>query len=169
MNNSTHDDSITPPTNDEKREWWYHDDEGEKQGPVSLEDLLTLHEDCDIDNETLIMREGASEWRSFHDLLNKRVVACKHFNFICGKRWKELKVTECFNVRYCNDCAKQVHLCESVFELQEHSRLGHCVAYCVPGLNAVKLVGDPVVFENDKPTPSTRRWWEFWKKKETDW
>ncbi|MFM2221185.1 MAG: hypothetical protein RLZZ553_933 [Verrucomicrobiota bacterium] len=157
MNNSTHDDSTTPPTNDDKQEWWYHDNEGEKQGPVSLEDLLTLHEDCDIDNETLIMREGASEWRSFRDLLNKRVVACKHFNFICGKRWKELKGTESFNVRYCNDCAKQVHLCESVFELHEHSRLGHCVAYRVPDEYPEFLLGDLVVVMNDEPNPRAKQ------------
>jgi hypothetical protein len=154
MSNSTHEDPATPPTSDDKREWWYHDNEGEKQGPVSLETLLTLHEEFDIENETLIMQEGASEWRSFHELLNERVVACKHFNFICGKQWTELMLTDSFEIRHCNDCARQVHLCESVSELHEHSRLGHCVALRVPDEYPELLVGDLEVVMNDEPTQS---------------
>ena len=140
-----------PPTSDDKREWWYRDNQGEKQGPVSLENLLTLHEEFDIRHETLVLREGAAEWRTFHELLNERVVACKHFHFICGKRWTELQSTNSCDVRYCNDCARHVHLCESVSELHEHSRSGHCVAYRVPDEYPEFLIGDPIPFIDHEP------------------
>lgn len=68
------------------------------------------------------------------------------FSFVCQQRWEDLLPTKSPSIRYCGICVRNVHLCDSVAALSEHSQSGHCIAYRVP-------------------SSASRRWWQFWKPK----
>lgn len=63
------------------------------------------------------------------------------FRFRCPNTWTGLAPTADANVRYCADCRRTVHLCDSVASAAQHTRQGHCIA--VPAaLTAGALLGD---------------------------
>ena len=148
-----------PQAGEDTREWWYCDQQGEKHGPVPFGTLLTLNEQGAIEKETLVWQAGTPAWRSLGEVLQGRVVACDHFSFVCRKQWTELTATASSDVRHCDDCSRQVHLCDSVAKLHEHSRSGHCVAWRMPDFEHI-WVGTPA----PPFRPSSRRWWQFWKR-----
>ena len=75
-----------------------------------------------------------------------KTVVSHHFSFVCQKRWEELVPTKSPSTRHCVSCAQDVHLCDSVAALREHSHSGHCIAYRMP-------------------SSASRHWWQFWKPK----
>ena len=50
------------------------------------------------------------------------------FKFQCPMKWENLQPTEVGAVRFCENCSKSVHYCDSVDAAREHASLGHCVA-----------------------------------------
>jgi hypothetical protein len=51
------------------------------------------------------------------------------FAFKCSQTWESLDETRDENVRFCNDCEKEVHYCSNDQELVESVRLNRCVAF----------------------------------------
>lgn len=63
-----------PQAQTEESEWFYLDKNRQQQGPVELTKLQTLWTNQGIDNQTLVWRDGMSEWRSIettNELKNK--------------------------------------------------------------------------------------------------
>lgn len=56
---------------------------------------------------------------------------CK-FAYKCNKAWGDLQPTTFAQVRFCNECSRDVFLCTTESELAESVRLGRCVAVGVP-------------------------------------
>jgi hypothetical protein len=50
------------------------------------------------------------------------------FEFQCPRRWASLRLTDDPNVRLCESCLQQVHLCQNDEEVLAHSQRGECVA-----------------------------------------
>lgn len=49
---------------------FYYSTGGEQQGPVDASDLRLMRQDGLITDDTLVIREGESEWRTFRDYLS---------------------------------------------------------------------------------------------------
>lgn len=54
------------------------------------------------------------------------------FAFRCNAKWEELAPTGRFSVRFCNDCEKEVHRCDTEEELLQAIRSNLCVAISQP-------------------------------------
>ena len=50
------------------------------------------------------------------------------YAFKCTAQWSELMPTDDDKISFCNDCQKEVHLCEDDEELAKSVRLNRCVA-----------------------------------------
>jgi hypothetical protein len=50
------------------------------------------------------------------------------FAFKCTAKWEELTPTDDYKINFCQDCQKEVHLCEDDDELVAAVRLNRCVA-----------------------------------------
>jgi uncharacterized protein (TIGR02996 family) len=50
------------------------------------------------------------------------------FEFLCPRKWEELRPTEDAAVRSCDACKQNVYHCRSLREAREHARQGHCIA-----------------------------------------
>jgi uncharacterized protein (TIGR02996 family) len=50
------------------------------------------------------------------------------FDRPCERGWEQLRPTDDPAVRYCDDCAKQVHYCDTIMVAREHAWKGHCIA-----------------------------------------
>jgi len=70
------------------------------------------------------------------------------FAFKCTAKWDELTPTENDKVNFCQDCQREVHLCEDDNELATAVRLNRCVAiYKQDGMIMGDLVGRVVINE----------------------
>ena len=49
--------------------------------------------------------------------------------FKCPMRWQDLKVIDKEDVRFCNQCQRTVHRCDTIEELNLNAREGNCVAW----------------------------------------
>jgi uncharacterized protein (TIGR02996 family) len=49
------------------------------------------------------------------------------FNYVCPRRWEELRPTAVRTVRFCEECRKNVHYCGTIQEARQHAWAGHCV------------------------------------------
>lgn len=50
------------------------------------------------------------------------------FAFKCTAQWSELTPTDDEKISFCDDCQKEVHLCEDDVELVKSVRLNRCIA-----------------------------------------
>ncbi|OWK38650.1 TIGR02996 domain-containing protein [Fimbriiglobus ruber] len=50
------------------------------------------------------------------------------FEFVCGKRWEDMRVTDDNAVRFCEGCRQEVYYCDTIMGARRHARVGHCVA-----------------------------------------
>jgi uncharacterized protein (TIGR02996 family) len=50
------------------------------------------------------------------------------FEFVCDRRWEDLRATDDGTVRYCEGCAKNVHYCDTITAARDHAEQGLCVA-----------------------------------------
>ena len=65
---------------------------------------------------------------------------CK-FAFKCSASWDSLEETDEEDIRFCNDCQKEVFFCENDDILVELVKLNRCVAILKPNSNK-HLIGD---------------------------
>lgn len=54
------------------------------------------------------------------------------FAFRCNAKWNDLAPTGRANIRFCNDCEKEVHRCDTDEELLQAIRSNLCVAIPAP-------------------------------------
>jgi uncharacterized protein (TIGR02996 family) len=57
-----------------------------------------------------------------------RRYALRFFNYLCDRRWEDLKPTDDRAVRLCEGCKENVHYCDTIMQAREHAWAGHCVA-----------------------------------------
>lgn len=70
------------------------------------------------------------------------------FAFKCTAKWSELTPTDDDKISFCQDCQKEVHLCEDDDELVKSVRLNRCIAiYREGGMVMGDLVGRVMVNE----------------------
>ena len=50
------------------------------------------------------------------------------FEFLCDRRWEDLRPTGDRAVRSCDACQQNVHYCDTITEAREHAWEGHCIA-----------------------------------------
>ncbi len=50
-------------------QWYYSDSDRNRHGPVSGRDLAELHTHGQLAPETLVWREGLSQWQPWHTLM----------------------------------------------------------------------------------------------------
>lgn len=54
--------------------------------------------------------------------------AVDDFEFICPKKWAELKSTYVEGIRHCHVCKKNVYWCRSADDVKLHVSVDHCIA-----------------------------------------
>ncbi len=70
------------------------------------------------------------------------------FEFKCTAKWYELTSTENDTINFCQDCQREVHLCENDEELATAVRLNRCVTiYQQDDMVMGDLVGMVVIKE----------------------
>ena len=57
-----------------------------------------------------------------------KVEYCVEFTYRCPQRWDTLQLTDDANVRYCSECERNVHYCQTAREAQNLADRGECVA-----------------------------------------
>ena len=72
------------------------------------------------------------------------LIACEQVDwaFRCNQRWEGLQLTEDQRIRYCQHCKQCVYLCDSLDEISQHSRKGHCVAFADSEGDEVQYLGE---------------------------
>jgi uncharacterized protein (TIGR02996 family) len=63
------------------------------------------------------------------------------FTFLCPNRWGDLTGPPGASVRFCGDCRRNVFMCSSVEEAEDHARKGDCIA--ISSRTALDVIGDP--------------------------
>ena len=57
------------------------------------------------------------------------IANCKvEFAFKCPKLWSKMKETEDQDVRHCDVCDRNVHLCNTMEDVHFHASKGDCIA-----------------------------------------
>jgi uncharacterized protein (TIGR02996 family) len=82
------------------------------------------------------------------------------FNFLCDRRWEDLRPTEDQAVRFCDACRQGVHYCATITEARQHAWEGHCIAL---DLGVIRRDRDlePEMMMLGRPSPEAmRREWE---------
>lgn len=74
-----------------------------------------------------------------------RVMNC-NFSYECHRTWRSLEKTPFLNVRFCDECKKEVFRCTTQEQIDWASQNGFC--------GAVKLLGDDMVGVLAPPTES---------------
>lgn len=81
------------------------------------------------------------------------IANCKvEFTFQCPKLWSKLKKTKDLNVRFCNVCSRNVHLCNSLEEVHRHASHGNCIAVPPTRGEREHLMGEPLPPPYENPT-----------------
>lgn len=50
------------------------------------------------------------------------------FDYVCDRRWEDLKPTEDQTVRFCDSCKQDVHYCDTIIKARGHAWDRHCIA-----------------------------------------
>jgi uncharacterized protein (TIGR02996 family) len=61
------------------------------------------------------------------------------FDFLCDRRWEDLRSTDDQSVRFCDGCRQNVHYCATITEARQHAWDGHCIAV---DLGVIRRDGD---------------------------
>ena len=78
------------------------------------------------------------------------IIHCE-FEYACPLNWAELKPTESANVRYCDQCAKEVTLCLDDAQIDAAWERGLCIAHPFYDAQMIKAIA---AFENGEgPDP----------------
>jgi hypothetical protein len=81
----------------------------------------------DIDNRPIRQVCKDAMFRT-HELSPAARVICR-MKFVCPQEWGNLTETKDSNMRHCQVCGRDVHYCESSFELEKAIAAKQCVAF----------------------------------------
>src|SRR5262249_22183104 len=57
-----------------------------------------------------------------------RGMSLVRFDFLCDRRWEDLRPTDDRAVRFCDACRHTVHYCDTITEAREHAHAHRCMA-----------------------------------------
>jgi uncharacterized protein (TIGR02996 family) len=57
-----------------------------------------------------------------------RRVGLVQFEFLCDRRWEDLRPTDDRTIRFCDACRQSVHYCDTINEARRHAWEGRCIA-----------------------------------------
>ena len=69
------------------------------------------------------------------------------FKVQCPRMWSGLRETSDPNIRLCESCLREVHLCENDQQVQRHANAGHCVALHTIPDGSIFLMGEVIPSE----------------------
>ena len=72
---------------------------------------------------------------------NKLTIRNCKFAYRCSAKWEDLEETNDDEIRFCNDCQKEVFFCDSDDTLVALVKLNRCVAILKPNSKG-RLLGD---------------------------
>ena len=73
---------------------------------------------------------------------------CKYsFEYKCPLEWKNLKRTEDSNIRFCNECSKNVYHCKTEKDIDKHIKSNHCIALDEP-THTMGVISPPEDWKN---------------------
>jgi hypothetical protein len=61
------------------------------------------------------------------------------FEFLCDRRWEDLRPSGDRALRRCDACRQDVHYCDTITEARRHAWEGHCIAV---DLGVIRRDGD---------------------------
>jgi hypothetical protein len=64
------------------------------------------------------------------------------FEFICPKKWSELKSTYVEGIRHCHVCKKNVYWCHSADEVKLHVSVNHCIALRAETYEEIQVINE---------------------------
>jgi uncharacterized protein (TIGR02996 family) len=79
------------------------------------------------------------------------------FEYVCDRRWEDLRPTEDGARRFCDACRQNVHYCDTILEARTHARAGHCIAV---DLGVIRRDSDlrPLLVQTlGRPSPAAAR------------
>ena len=85
------------------------------------------------------------------------VATCKFIKKPCPLRWESLNETDDENIRFCDQCEKNVHFCVSDEEAISHAKQNHCIAMPIiqySGTHNIKIGEPDADWEDDYEPPS---------------
>ena len=71
------------------------------------------------------------------------------FAFKCDMKWEKLSETDSRNIKFCNDCQKEVHFCRTDEELVEAVKRNKCIGIVKPF--TCELMLGQIEIQKDKP------------------
>ena len=76
--------------------------------------------------------------------MNSPIANCPvEFRFRCPKLWENLQSTEDSDIRFCETCRRNVHLCHDMGEVAGHALAGNCIAVLSSNPGSHMVVGEP--------------------------
>jgi uncharacterized protein (TIGR02996 family) len=56
-----------------------------------------------------------------------RRIPLVRFDFLCDRRWEDMRPTEDGVVRFCDGCRQNVHYCDTIMKARQHAQRRHCI------------------------------------------
>ena len=79
--------------------------------------------------------------------MNFNIENCEYkVKYKCPLKWKNLKETKDSEIRFCNECNKNVYRCETSEDIDRHISLNNCIA--IENRDKPSLMGD-IAYPND--------------------
>jgi uncharacterized protein (TIGR02996 family) len=73
------------------------------------------------------------------------------FEFVCDRRWEDMRPTADDAVRHCDACRQAVHYCHSITEARQHALGGHCIAVDLGVIRCEGDLGPPMMLGRASP------------------
>jgi uncharacterized protein (TIGR02996 family) len=87
------------------------------------------------------------------------------FDFLCDRRWEDLRPTEDGTVRFCEACRQNVHYCDTITEARRHASGGHCIALDLGVIRRERDLQPEMMFLG-RPSPALMR--QEWERMQPD-
>jgi uncharacterized protein (TIGR02996 family) len=103
------------------------------------ERLQQLAAQLDTDWLAVVSRLAVENCRPKRKAGDSRRMRGLRFDFLCDRRWEELRPTDDRAIRSCDACQQNVHYCDTITEASRHADSGHCIAV---DLGVIRREGD---------------------------
>lgn len=93
--------------------------------------------------------------------MNFEITGCEYkVKYKCPLEWNNLEETEDSEIRFCNECNKNVYHCETSIDIDKHIKLNNCIAYFPipdesPPLTLMGVIAPPDDSPYDDPNDDT--------------
>jgi uncharacterized protein (TIGR02996 family) len=90
--------------------------------------LQQLAAELDTDWLAVVSRLPIENCRGKRKELKSRRPHLVRFDFLCERRWEDLRPTSDQSVRFCEACQQKVYYCDTITAAREHAWAGQCIA-----------------------------------------